>query len=208
MVNKQFVLLGPPGSGKGTQAKILAERLGVTHISTGDIFRDHIARQTDLGVKAKKILEAGIFMPDDITNALIKEKLAQPDAKNGFILDGYPRNLVQANFLFHLMPEIKTIYISLSDEEVIKRISGRRISKSTGAIYHLQYNPPPVDIDPADIIQRSDEKEEVVKERLEIYHQAIEPLLEFYRNQHQLITIDGSPPINDVTKTIIKLINA
>ncbi|MFH1866470.1 MAG: adenylate kinase [Patescibacteria group bacterium] len=208
MKNTELIILGPPGSGKGTQAKILAERLKVPHISTGDIFRDHIARQTDLGIKAKKILDVGNLMPDDITNSLISERLKQPDTAPGFILDGYPRNLVQAEFLYNLQPQVKVIYIELSDEDVVKRISGRRISSSTGAIYHLQYNPPPADIDPADIIQRSDEKEEVVKDRLEIYHQEIEPLLKFYSNQHQLITIDGSPPINEVTKAIIKLINA
>ncbi len=205
LFNKQLIMLGSPGSGKGTQAKILAEHLGIPHISTGDIFRDHIARQTALGLKAKAILDAGSLMPDDVTNSLINERLKQPDTNKGFVFDGYPRNLVQAEFLFTLKPEAKVINIELSDEEVLRRVSGRRLSKNTGAIYHLEFNPPPKDLPQDDLIQRSDETKEVVQERLVIYHQQTEPLKYFYQKKGKLLTIDGRPPIPEVTKSIMNL---
>ncbi len=208
MKNNQLIILGPPGSGKGTQAKFLAKDLGIPHISTGDIFRDHIARQTELGIKAKAILDAGNLMPDNITNSLISERLEQSDVNKGFILDGYPRNLVQAEFLFNLKPEARVINIELLDQEVLRRVSGRRMSKSTGAIYHLEFNPPPSDLPIDDLIQRPDETEAVVKERLTIYHQQTEPLISFYKKKGKLLMIDGRPPIAKVTESIIKLIKA
>ncbi len=207
MKNKQLIILGPPGSGKGTQAKILAERLHLPHISTGDIFRDHIVRQTELGIKAKAILDAGKLMPDDITNSLINERLKESDTNNGFILDGYPRNLVQAEFLFQLRPEATVINIELSDEEVLRRVSGRRLSKSTGAIYHLEFNPPPKDLPQDDLIQRADEIQEVVQERLAIYHRQTEPLISFYKDKGKLLTVDGRPSIPEVTEEIQQILS-
>jgi len=208
IANKQFVLLGPPGSGKGTQAKVLAAELKVPHISTGDIFRDHIARQTDLGKEAQAVLQSGRLMPDAITNSLIAERLQVSDCGQGFILDGYPRNTVQAEFLFKIFPQVRAIYIYLADDEVVKRISGRRLSQSTGAIYHLQYNPPPASLPEEDLIQRPDEKPEVVRDRLVIYHQEIQALLDFYQAKGLLNKIDGSTAINAVTSSIIKTINS
>ncbi|MFA4937399.1 MAG: nucleoside monophosphate kinase [Patescibacteria group bacterium] len=207
MKNNEFIFLGPPGSGKGTQAKTLAVLLGVSHISTGDIFRDQISKQTELGIKAKAVLDAGNLMPDDITNSLISARLKQPDAINGFILDGYPRNLAQAEFLFTLKPETKVINIELSDKEVLCRVAGRRLSRSTGAIYHLEFNLPPPDLPLDDLIQRPDETETVVQERLSIYYQQIEPLKLFYQQKGKLLTVDGSPSIIKVTESIVKLIN-
>lgn len=207
IVNKQFVLLGPPGSGKGTQAKVLAAELNVPHISTGDIFRDHISKGTELGRQADDVLKSGKLMPDSITNSLINDRLQNDDCSHGFILDGYPRNIVQAEFLFKIFPDVTAIYIYLSDDEVVKRISGRRISKSTGAIYHLEFNPPPASLSATDLVQRPDEKPEVVRERLLIYHNEIKSLLDFYKNKNLMIEINGSPSIPDVTANIIKTIN-
>lgn len=204
---KQLVLLGPPGSGKGTQAKILAGKLAVPHISTGDIFREQISQGTALGKKAEPLLAEGKLMPDDITNAVIKQRLARSDAAAGFILDGYPRNLTQAEFLFTVVPATVAIAITLSDQEVVARIAGRRLSTTTGAIYHLQYNPPPANLPADDLIQRSDETEAVVRERLKIHHRETKPLLAFYRAQGKLLTVDGSPPIAEVTTAIIKLLS-
>jgi len=203
---KQFIFLGPQGSGKGTQAKIFAQKLGVPHISTGDVFRDNIGRQTELGQKIDGILKSGQLVPDDITNQLIKARLSQSDAATGFILDGYPRNLAQADFLFNLKPEAIAVCIDLTDEEAVKRISGRRMSLATGAIYHLDFNPPPANLPPDDLIQRPDDTEVAVRQRLNIYHLETEPLLEFYRSKQKLITVDGSPPIEAVTDELIKVL--
>lgn len=207
LLNKKFVLLGPPGSGKGTQAKILADKLAVPHISTGDIFRDHISHQTDLGKQAEAVLKEGNLMPDSITNSVIAVRLGQSDCQTGFILDGYPRNLAQAEFLYKIFPRVTAIYITLSDEEVVKRISGRRLSKSTGAIYHIEFNPPPSSLPIDDLIVRPDEKPEVVRQRLKIYRQEIKSLGDFYKAKNLLVEIDGTPPIQQVTEQIIKVIN-
>lgn len=202
--NKEFILLGPQGSGKGTQAKILAERFGVPHISTGDMFRENISQKTELGKKAEAILKSGKLVPDDITNDMIKHRLTRVDAGHGFILDGYPRNLNQANFLFKITQEAIAVCINLSDDEAVKRISGRRMSRSTGAIYHLQFNPPPANLPPQDLMQRPDDTEKTVRERLNIYHNESEPLLKFYKDHDRLIMIDGSPAIPQVTEELIK----
>lgn len=206
--NKQFILLGPPGSGKGTQAKLLASKLGVPHISTGDIFRDHITHQTDLGREVDNILKQGFLVSDDITNRIVADRLNQADAVSGFVLDGYPRNLIQAAFLDELAINVQVIDLELSDEEAVKRISRRWTCSACGAIYHLDFKPPQnskiCDTDGTKLSQRSDQAEHIVRDRLVIYHKQTEPLLNYYRRDGRLIVIDGAPSIPEVTKNIAK----
>lgn len=203
-----FILLGPQGSGKGTQAKVLASRLGAPHISTGDMFRDNIAHSTALGLKAKSLIDQGILVPDDLTNALVAERLAQPDARDGFVLDGYPRNVAQAEFLTSLKPGVRAINLELSDEAAVRRIAGRLTCEQCGAIYHREFQPPKVegacDRCGGQLVQRSDDTEAAVWHRLSDYHQLTEPLLEYYRGQSKLITVDGAPSIEVVTKNLMQ----
>jgi adenylate kinase len=208
--NKQFILLGPPGSGKGTQAKFLAAKLRVPHISTGEIFRDHISRQTDLGKEVDNILKQGLLVSDDITNKIVADRLNQADAVPGFVLDGYPRNLVQAAFLNESTMNVQALDLELSDDEAVKRISRRWTCSVCGAIYHLDFKPPQnsgiCDIDNTPLSQRSDQAENIVRDRLVIYHKQTEPLLAYYKREGRLIVIDGTPPIPQVTENINKVL--
>jgi adenylate kinase len=209
--NKQFVLLGPPGSGKGTQAKLLASKLNVPHISTGDIFRDHITNQTDLGREVDNILKQGFLVSDDITNRIVADRLNQADAVSGFVLDGYPRNLIQAAFLDESAINVQAIDLELSDDEAVKRISRRWTCSTCGAIYHLDFKPPHnsgiCDIDGVKLSQRSDQVEYIVRDRLVIYHKQTEPLLNYYKRDGRLIVIDGTPAIPEVTENINKVLS-
>lgn len=203
---QQFLLLGPQGSGKGTQAKVLAQRLGIPHISTGDMFRGNVAHGTALGKQAQALIEAGKLVPDEITNQMVKERLAQADAQNGFVLDGFPRNLPQAEFLHGLVPTVRAIVLQLSDTEAVRRIAGRLTCPKCGAIYHPLFQPPRedrvCDRCGGKLIQRTDDTAEVVQRRLVTYHQETEPIIEFYRAKGQLVEIDGAPPIAQVTASI------
>ena len=202
----RYVFLGPPGSGKGTQAQALAQALQVPHISTGEMFRAAVAAQGELGKRIDGLLKAGQLVPDNVTNELIAERLQQPGATSGFILDGYPRSLVQAEFLSQLAPDTQALLIDLPDAEAVRRIAGRRTCLKCGAVYHLNYQPPQ-QTDVCDkcgsaLEQRNDQTEAVVKERLLIYHQQTEPLVEYYRQRGVLATVDGSPAIPEVTARI------
>ena len=202
----RYVFLGPPGSGKGTQAQALAQALQVPHISTGEMFRAAVAAQGELGKRIDGLLKAGQLVPDDATNELIAERLQQPGATSGFILDGYPRSLVQAEFLSQLAPDTQALLIDLPDAEAVRRIAGRRTCLKCGAVYHLNYQPPQ-QTDVCDkcgsaLEQRNDQTEAVLKERLLIYHQQTEPLVEYYRQRGVLATVDGSPAIPEVTARI------
>ena len=202
----RYVFLGPPGSGKGTQAQALAQALQVPHISTGEMFRAAVAAQGELGKRIDGLLKAGQLVPDDATNELIAERLQQPGATSGFILDGYPRSLVQAEFLSQLAPDTQALLIDLPDAEAVRRIAGRRTCLKCGAVYHLNYQPPQ-QTDVCDkcgsaLEQRNDQTEAVLKERLLIYHQQTEPLVEYYRQRGVLVTVDGSPAIPEVTARI------
>ena len=202
----RYVFLGPPGSGKGTQAQALAQALQVPHISTGEMFRAAVAAQGELGKRIDGLLKAGQLVPDNVTNELIAERLQQPGATSGFILDGYPRSLVQAEFLSQLAPDTQALLIDLPDAEAVRRIAGRRTCLKCGAVYHLNYQPPQ-QTDVCDkcgsaLEQRNDQTEAVVKERLLIYHQQTEPLVEYYRQRGVLGTVDGSPAIPEVTARI------
>jgi adenylate kinase len=200
---RQYLLLGPQGSGKGTQAEGLSRLLSVPHISSGDMFRDHVSRGTGLGKEVEELLKAGSLVPDEVTNAMVEERLARPDAMAGFVLDGYPRNLPQAQFLSHLTSEVWAVYLTLSDDEAVRRIAGRRTCPVCGAIYHVEFKPPRVpdtcDADGARLVQRNDDTEPVVRARLATFHEQTKPLLDFYRSLGKLVEVDGAPPIPKVT---------
>jgi adenylate kinase len=195
-----LILLGPPGAGKGTQAKLLSAELGVPHISTGDMFRDHKARGTELGKKVAEIMAAGGLVTDDVTNAMVKDRLARPDVAGGFILDGYPRTTAQAEFLDQLLEAAgRTVGRALSyevpEEKLVERLSGRRSCPKCGAVYHVTQSPPKrdgwCDRDGAGLVQRDDDKPETVKKRLHEYATKTEPLRRFYEARGLLTAIEG-----------------
>ncbi|MFQ5407429.1 MAG: adenylate kinase [Anaerolineales bacterium] len=205
-----FVMLGPPGAGKGTQAKILSERLGFAHISTGDLFRDNIERKTDLGRQVEEILAAGALVPDEVTVAMVRDRLQWPDCQTGAVLDGFPRTPGQAAALDVLLAEWGAAvtlvpYIRVSEALLVERLTGRRTDKNTGQIYHLKYNPPPPD---ADLIHRPDDQEDTVRTRLAEYHKNTAPLVEYYRDKGVLKEIDGERAIEAVTEDLIDGVRA
>jgi len=203
-----LIIFGPQGSGKGTQAKILSEKLKIPHISSGYIFRENINNQTKLGKKAKEYIDQGHLVPDKLTVELIKERLNQADCKPGFILDGYPRTLAQAQALDQIVKIAKALEVWISDKESIMRISGRRTCSGCDTVFHLKFNSPAkeniCDKCGGQLFIRDDDQEEVIKKRLELYHQQTEPLINYYKTQNKLIKIDGQPPIPEVTKEIFK----
>jgi adenylate kinase len=185
----------------------LAEERGIPHISTGDIFRENINNETDLGKKVKAILDSGELVPDELTIELVKDRLDQDDAKNGFILDGFPRTIPQAEALEGFARIDKVIRFVLGDEEIIKRLSGRRVHKPSGRTYHVVFNPPKTsgrdDITGEELIQRPDDREESIKNRLEVYRRQTEPLVEFYQDKGLLVDIDAGPEPDDVFSSLL-----
>ncbi|CAM3165242.1 adenylate kinase [Streptobacillus felis] len=205
-----IVLFGPPGAGKGTQAKELIQKFNIPQISTGDILRAAIANQTPLGLEAKKLMDAGNLVGDDIVNGLVEERLKEADTEKGFILDGYPRTVEQAKALDKILEkqerEIeKVIALVVEDDEILKRITGRRVSKKTGKIYHIIYNPP-VDENPEDLEQRADDTAEVVKKRLENYKNQTAPVLDYYKEQGKVAEIQGERESKYITEEIIDIL--
>ena len=201
MSELNLILLGPPGAGKGTQAQRLIEDFQLPYISTGDILRAAVTEQTELGKKAKGFMDAGDLVPDDVIIGIILERLADPDCRDGFILDGFPRTIAQAEALDTALVDFgrhltAAILIEVPDEDVIKRISGRRVSVKTGRVYHVDFDPPKhedrCDVDGSRLIQRDDDKPETVKHRLEVYHQHAEPLINHYEATGLLRRIDGT----------------
>ncbi|WP_242356082.1 MULTISPECIES: adenylate kinase [unclassified Anaeromyxobacter] len=195
-----LILLGPPGAGKGTQAKLLSAEFHVPHISTGDMFRDHKARGTELGKQIQAIMDAGGLVTDDVTNALVKDRLSRPDVADGFILDGYPRTIAQAEYLDGLLQSMgrsltRVVSYDVAEEAVVERISGRRSCPKCGAVYHVSANPPRrmgyCDRDGAGLVQRDDDKPENVKKRMAEYGNKTEPLKRFYRERGLLSNVDG-----------------
>ena len=207
-----IVLLGPPGVGKGTQANILSEKTGLAHISSGDLFRENIKNETDLGKLAKSFIDKGELVPDDVTIAMIKERLTRPDCKTGAILDGFPRTPVQAGALQKMLADFKgdvdvVPFITAAPEILIERLSGRWTCRAQGHIYHQKFNPPVVagkcDVDGSELYQRDDDKVETVARRINVYIEQTMPLVEYYRSQKKLVEIDGTQPIGFVTDALL-----
>ncbi|MGW4222691.1 adenylate kinase [Streptomyces bauhiniae] len=210
----RIVLVGPPGAGKGTQAVRLAEKLGVPHISTGDLFRANISRQTELGKLAKSYMDAGNLVPDEVTIAMAKDRMEQPDAENGFLLDGFPRNVSQAEALDELLQGegIKldaVLDLEVPEEEVVKRIAGRRICRNDSShVFHVTYSPPKkegvCDVCGGELYQRDDDSEDTVRKRLEVYHTQTEPIIDYYKAQGLVVTISSLGPVDEITKRALE----
>ncbi len=206
-----IILLGPPGGGKGTQAKRIVEKYGIPHIATGDILRDAVAKGTELGKKAKEYMERGELVPDEIVIGIVKERIKKPDCEKGFLLDGFPRTINQAEALDDMLKELgkkidAVIYIDVPEDEVVKRISYRRSCRKCGAVYNLIYSPPKEDNKcdkcGGELYQRDDDKEEVVRQRFKVYMENTAPLIEYYEKRGILYRVDGTKSIDDVWQQI------
>jgi adenylate kinase len=209
----RLVLVGPPGAGKGTQAEFIAEHFGIPKISTGDIFRANVSGGTDLGRLAKKYMDAGDLVPDEVTNAMVRDRLAQPDAVDGFLLDGFPRNVQQAGELDGILVQIGStlsvvLDLDVDHDEVVRRLSGRRTCKKCGHVWHLEYDPPSVpgicDKCSGELYQRDDDRPETVRHRLEVYASQTAPLVRFYDEREQLVAINALGAVEDVTERAIE----
>ena len=211
----RLILIGPPGAGKGTQAAFIKVRFAIPQISTGDMLRAAVKAGTPLGLKAKSVMESGALVSDDIILGLMEERLAQPDCKNGFLLDGFPRTIPQAEALKKTgIPIDFVLEISVPDDEIVRRISGRRVDPVSGRTYHIVYNPPKVegkdDVTGDPLIQRDDDKEDVVRHRLEVYHNQTEALVKFYgdlaksgdKTAPQYRAISGLGTIDEITARV------
>ncbi|MFI8996277.1 adenylate kinase [Streptomyces sp. NPDC053542] len=205
----RIVLVGPPGAGKGTQAAYLAENLAIPHISTGDLFRANISQGTPLGLKAKSYMDAGNLVPDEVTIGMARDRMNQADAANGFLLDGFPRNVSQAEALDEALKDDSVqldavLDLEVPEDEVVKRIAGRRICrKDSGHVFHVAYNPPKqegvCDVCGGELYQRDDDREDTVRNRLEVYHTQTEPIIDYYRAQGLVTTISAMGKVQDVT---------
>jgi len=210
-----IVLLGPPGVGKGTQAKVLAETTGLVHISSGDLFRENVKNGTDLGKLAQSFMTKGELVPDNVTIGMIRERLSRPDCKSGALLDGFPRTTVQADSLAGLLSEFggkvnHVPYITASAETLIERLSGRWTCKAQGHVFHEKYNPPHktgiCDFDGSVLYQRDDDQAETVKRRIQVYFTQTAPLIAYYRERKLLSEIDGAQPIEKVTASLLAVL--
>ncbi len=211
----KIIMLGAPGAGKGTQAKRIAEKYGIPHISTGDIFRANIKNGTELGKKAKTYMDQGALVPDELVVDLVVDRVAQEDAKNGYVLDGFPRTIPQAEALDAALAKINekvdyAINVEVPDENIIHRMSGRRACVSCGGTYHIQYNPTKqenvCDACGGKLILRDDDQPETVKNRLQVYHEQTQPLIDYYSKQGILKEVDGTVDMNDVFHAIVEIL--
>ena len=211
----KIIMLGAPGAGKGTQAKLISEEYNTPHISTGDIFRQNIKNGTELGKKAKEYMDKGLLVPDELTCDLVVDRISKDDAANGYILDGFPRTIAQANVLTEALEKRGeaidyAIDIDVADEFIIKRMSGRRACLSCGATYHVEFAPPAkegiCDNCGKELVLRDDDKPETVKKRLEVYHSQTQPLIEYYSKAGVLHKFDGTEKIEDIFASIKKLL--
>jgi adenylate kinase len=209
----RIIILGPPGAGKGTQAKLLSSHYGIPHISTGDIIREEIKRNTALGVKIRGYVERGELVPDEDVIEIVKEKILLGNCGGGFVLDGFPRTIIQAKALDHILSDMglridAVINLVVSEEEIVRRISGRRICKSCGATYHLVFNPPKKDLKcnvcGGELYQRNDDMEETVRRRVKVYNIETKPLIEYYEKRGLLINVNGVGDINSVFSEILR----
>ena len=211
----KIIMLGAPGAGKGTQAKKIAEKCGIPHISTGDIFRANIKNGTELGKKAKTYMDQGLLVPDELVCDLVVDRIQQDDCKKGYILDGFPRTIPQAESLDKALQAIGekmdyAIDVEVPDENIVKRMGGRRACVGCGATYHLVYAPTKkegiCDACGGELILRDDDKPETVKKRLGVYHEQTQPLIDYYKNQGILREVDGSVEMEDVFKEILNIL--
>lgn len=207
-----YVLLGPPGAGKGTQAQIVSKTLGLAHISSGDIFREHLKNQTELGKLAKGYMDRGELVPDDVTIAMIRDRLSRPDCQPGALLDGFPRTPAQAEALQNMLADFDgkvnaVPYISVPEAVLVERLTGRWTCKAEGHVFHEKFNPPKTagicDHDGSELYQRDDDKAETVKRRIRVYLDQTLPLIEYYRNAGTLLEIDGTQSIERVTADLL-----
>ena len=208
----KIIFLGAPGAGKGTQADIIAEKYGIPTVSTGVIIREALANGTDMGVKAKKFIEAGQLVPDDVVIGIIKERLAKSDCQNGFILDGFPRTVPQAQALDEMGITLDAVVsIEVADETIVQRMSGRRVCAKCGASYHTVYNPSAdgktCDKCNTELTVRKDDAPEVVKSRLEVYHTQTEPLKDYYGKCGKLRLVEGQERVEDTTALVVAALN-
>lgn len=212
-----LVLLGPPMSGKGTQAERLSEELGIPHVSSGDLFRDHIKRETDLGRKAKNYMDRGELVPDEVTISMVEERLKREDCSGGALLDGFPRTIPQAKALDRILENLgaslsAVLSIQVPEGELVERASGRRICRQCGRSYHVKFDPPEepgvCDYDGGELYQREDDQPETVRQRLEVYREQTSPLIDFYRERDLLSEIDGDQPIDQVSEEIRKAVDS
>lgn len=211
----KIIMLGAPGAGKGTQAKMIAEKYSVPHISTGDIFRANIKNGTQLGMEAKKYMDQGLLVPDELTVKILLDRVAKDDCKNGYVLDGFPRTIPQAEVLDKALAEINdkidfAINVDVPDENIIRRMGGRRACLNCGATYHIEHIPPKqegiCDTCGKELVLRDDDKPETVKNRLDVYHQQTQPLIDFYQAKGILKTVDGTVDMKDVFAAITAIL--
>ncbi len=208
----RIILLGPPGAGKGTQAQFICERYGIPQISTGDMLRAHVKQGTELGKAAKKIMDEGGLVSDDIIIAMVKERIKEPDCANGYLFDGFPRTIPQAEAIKEADVAIDAVVeIEVPDEEIVERMSGRRVHLPSGRTYHVVFNPPKVegkdDVTGEDLIQRDDDKEDTVRQRLKVYHDQTEPLIDFYTKEAEAgnlkyVKVSGMGTVDEVRDAI------
>lgn len=211
----KIIMLGAPGAGKGTQAKMIAEKYNIPHVSTGDIFRSNIKNGTELGMEAKKYMDQGLLVPDELTVKILLDRVAQPDCEKGYVLDGFPRTIPQAEVLDKALTDLGdaidyAINVDVLDENIVKRMSGRRACVTCGATYHIEHVPPKkegiCDKCGAELVLRDDDKPETVLNRLKVYHEQTQPLIEFYTAKGVLKTVDGTQDMQDVFNAIVDIL--
>ena len=211
----KIIMLGAPGAGKGTQAKMIAEKYSIPHVSTGDIFRANIKNGTELGKQAKEYMDAGKLVPDELTVKILLDRVAQDDCKNGYVLDGFPRTIPQAEVLEDALNKLGdkidfAVNVDVPDENIVRRMSGRRACLKCGATYHIEHIPPKqegiCDTCGSELVLRDDDKPETVLNRLKVYHEQTQPLIDFYTERNVLKTVDGTKDMKDVFADIISIL--
>lgn len=211
----KIIMLGAPGAGKGTQAKMIAEKYSIPHVSTGDIFRANIKNGTELGKQAKEYMDAGKLVPDELTVKILLDRVAQDDCKNGYVLDGFPRTIPQAEVLEDALNKLGdkidyVVNVDVPDENIVRRMSGRRACLKCGATYHIEHIPPKqegiCDTCGSELVLRDDDKPETVLNRLKVYHDQTQPLIDFYTERNVLKTVDGTRDMKDVFADIISIL--
>ena len=213
----KIIMLGAPGAGKGTQAKMIAEKYGIPHVSTGDIFRANIKNGTELGMEAKKYMDQGQLVPDEITIGMLLDRIKEDDCQKGYVLDGFPRTIPQAESLTKALTELGdkidwAVNVDVPDENIISRMSGRRACLGCGQTYHIVYNAPSqegiCDVCGQELVLRDDDKPETVQKRLEVYHKQTQPLIDYYRGAGVLAEVDGTKDLEEVFQDIVKILGA